>query len=203
MVITSGLCALTRICNCGRLRLTWGNWHNSTGTSVLCGLLSYGYPIALGILFFGAYAGWLYVGSFGVWLVGLHGHFAVRKASMTGRLYVWVSGVCGLRAFLAFCWMVGTFGMVPTLSGTSDMSACLTRDRKFEFEKDKLCAQFLRLCGHQSMMSDAHRADANRLHNQIKSCCSWIVVKFWYQLVFYIATAGFIKYFFESRTAAK
>ena len=31
----------------------------------------------------------------------------------------------------------------------------------------KLCAQFLRLCGHQSMMSDAHRASANRLQNQI------------------------------------
>ena len=35
------------------------------------------------------------------------------------------------------------------------------------------------------------------------SCCSWIVVKFWYQIVFYIATAGFINCFFESRTTAK
>ena len=35
------------------------------------------------------------------------------------------------------------------------------------------------------------------------SFCSWIVVKFWYQIFFYIATAGFIKCFFESRTTAK
>ena len=35
------------------------------------------------------------------------------------------------------------------------------------------------------------------------SCCSGIVVKFWYQLVFYIATAGLIKYFFESSNRAK
>ena len=33
----------------------------------------------------------------------------------------------------------------------------------------KLCAQFLRLCGHQSMMSDAHRAGASRLQIHIKS----------------------------------
>ena len=37
-----------------------------------------------------------------VWLVGFLGHVAVRKASMMGRLYVWVSWVCGWRAILAF-----------------------------------------------------------------------------------------------------
>ena len=35
------------------------------------------------------------------------------------------------------------------------------------------------------------------------SCCSWIVVKFWYQLVFCIATARLIKYLFESSNRAK
>ena len=36
--------------------------------------------------------------------------------------------------------------------------------RKRQYE---LRAQFMRLCGHQSMMSDAHRAGANLLQNQI------------------------------------
>ena len=49
------------------------------------------------------------------------------------------------------------------LNGTFDISSCLTLVRKRQY---KLCAQFLRLCGHQSMMSDAHRAGANRLQNQ-------------------------------------
>ena len=60
------------------------------------------------------------LGYFGVWLVGLLGHFAERKASTTGRLYAWVFWVCSLRAFFAFCWMEGTCGMVPMLGGTSD-----------------------------------------------------------------------------------
>ena len=32
------------------------------------------------------------------------------------------------------------------------------------------------------------------------SCCPWNVVKFWYQFVFYIATAGLIKYIFKSNS---
>ena len=76
------------------------------------------------------------LGYFGVCFVGLLGHFAARKASMRRRLYVWVSWVCGLRAFLAFCLTEGTCGMVPALSGTSDMSACLTHGRKCKFERD-------------------------------------------------------------------
>ena len=35
------------------------------------------------------------------------------------------------------------------------------------------------------------------------SCCFWIVVKLWYQFVFYIATAGLIKYIFKSSNRAK
>ena len=35
------------------------------------------------------------------------------------------------------------------------------------------------------------------------SCCPWSVVKFWYQLVFYIAAAGLIKYISKSSQRAK
>ena len=35
------------------------------------------------------------------------------------------------------------------------------------------------------------------------SCCPWIVVKFWYQFVLYIATAGLVKYIFKSSNRAK
>ena len=35
------------------------------------------------------------------------------------------------------------------------------------------------------------------------SCCSWIVVKFRHQLVFYIATAGLIQYLFESSNTSR
>ena len=35
------------------------------------------------------------------------------------------------------------------------------------------------------------------------SCRPWIVVKFWYQLVFCVATAGLIKHIFKSSTRAK
>ena len=35
------------------------------------------------------------------------------------------------------------------------------------------------------------------------SCCPWIVVKFWYQFVLYIATAALVKYIFKSNNRAK
>ena len=91
------------------------------------------------------------LGLFGVWLAVLLSMLLHRRHGVPG-MYDFVEGNWGAKLGL----LTSVFAWLKVES--------VVRKRQYE-----LRAQFMRLCGRQSMMSDAHRAGANLLQNQIKS----------------------------------